>query len=188
MSERLDRAIIFATNAHSGQTRKRENTPYILHPLEVAAIAADLTNDEDVIIAALLHDTVEDTDVTLEEITEVFGSRVAELVGSESENKREELPPEVTWQLRKEESLNKLRNTDDEDVKILWLSDKLSNIRSIYSVYLKKGDEVWDKFNMKDISKQKWYYTTISELLVDYKDTLAYQEYYRLVKYIFREH
>ncbi len=188
MSERLDQAIIFATNAHAGQTRKRESTPYILHPLEVAAIAADLTTDENVIIAALLHDTVEDTDVTLEQIKNVFGPRVAELVGSESENKREDLPPELTWRIRKEESLEVLRNTRDQEVKIMWLSDKLSNIRSIYSVYLKKGDGVWDRFHMKDIGQQKWYYTTISDLLVDFKDTLAYKEYYQLVKFIFREH
>ena len=188
MSKLLDEAIIFATKAHAGQTRKRENIPYILHPLEVASIVSELTKNEDVIIAALLHDTVEDTAVTKEEIYEKFGFRVGQLVESESENKREDLPPEQTWKIRKEESLEHLRNTDDMDVKILWLADKLSNMRSIFSVYLRKGDDVWSRFHMKDISQQKWYYTTILELLKDLEASLAYKEYKQMVGYIFREH
>lgn len=186
MSTRLDEAIKFATEKHTEQTRKRENTPYILHPLEAAAIAADLTKDEDVLIAAVLHDTVEDTDTSVEEIQEKFGHRVAELVASETEKKREDLPPEETWEIRKKESLEHLRTTNDPAVKILWLADKVSNIRTIYKLYQKEGDSLWNHFNMKDIKKQAWYYRTISDLLVDLEDTLAYQEYKQIVEYIFR--
>ena len=186
MSTRLDEAIKFATEKHTQQFRKRENTPYILHPLEAAAIAADLTKDEDVLIAAVLHDTVEDTDTSIEEIQEKFGHRVAELVASETEKKREDLPPEETWEIRKKDSLEHLRTTNDPAVKILWLADKVSNIRTIYKLYQKEGDSLWNHFNMKDIKKQAWYYRTISDLLVDLEDTLAYQEYKQIVDYIFR--
>ena len=154
MSKRLDDAIEFATKKHTEQTRKRENTPYILHPLEAAAVAAELTKDEDILIAAVLHDTVEDTDTSIDEVREKFGNRVAELVESETENKREDLPPEETWEIRKKESLEHLKNSTDPAVKILWLADKVSNIRTLYRLYQKEGDALWNHFNMKDIKKQ----------------------------------
>ena len=122
MGKKLDDAIIFATQKHMGQVRKRESSPYILHPLEAAAIASDLTKDEDTIVAAVLHDTVEDTDTTVEEIREKFGDRVAQLVESETEKKRYDLPPEQTWEIRKKESLEHLKNSRDPAVKILWLT------------------------------------------------------------------
>ena len=186
MSKRLDDAIEFATKKHTEQTRKRENTPYILHPLEAAAVAAELTKDEDVLIAAVLHDTVEDTDTSIDEVREKFGNRVAELVESETENKREDLPPEETWEIRKKESLEHLKNSTDPAVKILWLADKVSNIRTLYRLYQKEGDTLWNHFNMKDIKKQAWYYRTVAELLSDLDDTLPYQEYKQIVDYIFR--
>lgn len=186
MSKRLDDAIEFATKKHAEQTRKRENTPYILHPLEAAAVAAELTKDEDILIAAVLHDTVEDTDTSIDEVREKFGNRVAELVESETENKREDLPPEETWEIRKKESLEHLKNSTDPAVKILWLADKVSNIRTLYRLYQKEGDALWNHFNMKDIKKQAWYYKTVAELLSDLDDTLPYQEYKQIVDYIFR--
>ncbi len=186
MSKRLDDAIEFATKKHTEQTRKRENTPYILHPLEAAAVAAELTKDEDILIAAVLHDTVEDTDTSIDEVREKFGNRVAELVESETENKREDLPPEETWEIRKKESLEHLKNSTDPAVKILWLADKVSNIRTLYRLYQKEGDALWNHFNMKDIKKQAWYYKTVAELLSDLDDTLPYQEYKQIVDYIFR--
>lgn len=186
MSKRLDDAIEFATKKHTEQTRKRENTPYILHPLEAAAVAAELTKDEDILIAAVLHDTVEDTDTSIDEVREKFGNRVAELVESETENKREDLPPEETWEIRKKESLEHLKNSTDPAVKILWLADKVSNIRTLYRLYQKEGDDLWNHFNMKDIKKQAWYYRTVAELLSDLEDTLPYQEYKQIVDYIFR--
>lgn len=187
MSKRLDDAIEFATKKHTEQTRKRENTPYILHPLEVAAVAAELTKDENILIAAVLHDTVEDTDTSIDEVRERFGDRVAELVESETENKREDLPPEETWEIRKKESLEHLKNSTDPAVKILWLADKVSNMRTLYRLYQKEGDALWNHFNMKDVKKQAWYYRMISELLSDLDDTLPYQEYKQIVDYIFRD-
>ena len=92
MGELLNKGIVFATEAHTGQLRKSSNIPYILHPLEAAAIVGTMTTDDEILAAAVLHDVVEDTDTTVEQVKELFGNRAARLVASESENKRENLP------------------------------------------------------------------------------------------------
>ena len=181
----FEKAIKFAVNAHSGMYRKQNKTPYILHPMEAATIAGTMTDDIDVLSAAILHDTVEDTAVTLEEIEDQFGSRIAELVKSETEDKREYLPPDATWQIRKEESIEILKSTDDMGVKILWLSDKLSNMRSFYRKYKQSGAALWTDFNQKDPDKQFWYYNTIAELLSDLKEFEAWQEYKQVINIVF---
>ena len=122
MSQLLDDAIHFAAQAHAGQMRKMANTPYILHPLEVAVIISTMTDNEDVMAAGLLHDTVEDCDVDPKEIKARFGPRVAALVQSETEDKLSERPAAETWMERKEESLLMLQHTKDTDVKIQWMA------------------------------------------------------------------
>lgn len=181
----LEEAIIFATKAHSGQTRKLANTPYILHPLEVASIIATLTTDTDIMAAGVLHDTIEDCNVEPEEIRRLFGSRVFALVQSETEDKLGERPPSETWLERKEDSLLMLKNTKDRDVKRLWLADKLSNMRSFYREYMKVGDEIWQSLNQKDKKMHAWYYYTIAEGLAELGDTAAYKEYIGLVDKVF---
>ena len=183
---KFERALCFAIEKHSGQTRKIHNSPYILHPLEVAAIVGTMTNDEDTLCAAVLHDTVEDTDTTLEEITENFGKRVSLLVMTETENKRSDRPAAETWHLRKEETLIMLEHTKDISVKMMWLGDKLSNVRSFYREYRKVGDELWQQFNQKDPREQAWYYRTIIKSIPELKDTDAYRELSQLVGEIFK--
>ena len=117
--DKVTMAIEFAAKAHDGMVRKKDKTPYILHPLEAAVIVGTMTSNQDVISAAVLHDVVEDTEITIEEIEEKFGSRVRKLVESETEDKRADLPPEDTWRIRKEESLEKLANCGDTDVLML---------------------------------------------------------------------
>lgn len=188
MSQLLDDAIYFATQAHAGQMRKMANTPYILHPLEVAVIISTMTDDENVMAAGLLHDTVEDCDVDPKEIKARFGPRVAALVQSETEDKLSERPAEETWMERKEESLLMLQHTKDRDVKILWLGDKLSNIRSFYREWLRQGDQMWQALHQKDPKMQGWYYRTIARYLKEeLSDTAAYREYVDLVERIFGE-
>ena len=181
----VDEAIIFATQKHSGQVRKLAHTPYILHPLEVAAIISTMTGDRNTMAAGALHDTIEDCDVDPLEIRERFGSRVFQLVLSETEDKLSDRPAAETWRERKEESLLMLANTKDLDVKILWLADKLSNMRSFYREYLKRGNGVWEVLHQKDPAMQGWYYKTIAENLTELSDTAAYREYTMLVKEIF---
>ena len=181
----LDRAIIFAVNAHSGMVRKRGKSPYILHPLEAATIAGKITNDPEIIAAAVLHDTVEDTTVTIEDIKKEFGERVAALVASETENKREGIPPSESWTVRKTESLQMLKNSTDPAVKIMWLADKLSNMRSFYSLWQKQGDDMWQSFHQKDPARQAWYYRTIDSLLSDLSEYEPWREYHDLVDKVF---
>lgn len=185
--EKLNEAIKFATDCHNGQLRKISCIPYILHPMEVATIISTMTADESVIIAGLLHDTVEDCDVDPVTIREKFGSRVFSLVQSETEDKLSDRPPADTWIERKEDSLLMLQYTKDLDVKILWLADKLSNIRSFYREYLKIGNKIWNNLNQKDPRKQAWYYRTIAKYLVELKDTAAYAEYVMLLNFVFGE-
>lgn len=185
MNEKLNEAISFAAQAHKEQVRKMTGTPYILHPMEVASIICTITNDENVIIAGLLHDTVEDCGVLPETIKSLFGSRVSALVQSESEDKLSDRPPADTWMERKADSLLMLENIKDTDVKILWLADKLSNIRSFYRGVKENGDVIWQSFNQKDPLKHAWYYERIAECVSELSDTAAYEEYVMLVDRIF---
>lgn len=185
--ELVSRAIIFATKAHDGMRRKKGTSPYIMHPLEAAVIAASMTDDQEVISAAVLHDVVEDAGVSLDEILGEFGERVKFLVEAETENKREHLPSDLTWKIRKEESLEDLKNTDDIDVLKVWLGDKLANMRSIYEDWKVKGDKMWEKFNQKDPKEQAWYYTSIAKYTCKLKNYRAWQEYNELVKIVFGE-
>ena len=182
----LARAVAYAAEAHIGQFRKGTQLPYIVHPMEVAAICGTMTEDEEVLAAAVLHDTIEDTPATKEDLEDRFGPRVTELVLSQSENKREGQPATATWKVRKEESIEHIRSTDDVQAKMLCLSDKLSNIRSVYRDLERDGDPFWNKFHQNDPVEQSWYYLTIAEMLEpDLGDTFAWQEFNRTVHAVF---
>ena len=187
MMELASRAVIFAAEAHDGMRRKQADIPYILHPMEAAAIVGSMTSNQEVIAAAALHDVVEDAGVSMKEIEERFGKRVAELVASETEDKREHLPAESTWKIRKEEAIRVLRDTRDMDVKILYLGDKLANMRSLYYIWQKEGNAMWKRFNQKDPAQQAWYYRTIADSIRELSDTLAWQEFNGLIQTIFAE-
>lgn len=183
----MDRAIIFATRAHSGTYRKGTDIPYIVHPIEAAAIVATITDDPDMIAAAVLHDVVEDTDATVEEIRFFFNEHIAKLVEAESENKRKDLPPQETWMVRKMETLEFLRNKADREAKILALADKLSNMRAIHRDQNTVGDRLWERFNEKRKEKHGWMYRQVADALSELQDTFAWQEYDELVRKTFEE-
>lgn len=182
---RLDDALAFAIEAHAGMVRKGDRLPYILHPLEVATIAATCTDEEDVVIAAALHDVVEDTPHTLDEIRDRFGDRVAELVASETEDKRSSLPASSTWLERKLASLEELRANDDRGIHALWLSDKLANMRSFSRLHEREGDAMWEHFNQKDPAMQAWYHHEVAEATRDLAETPAWKEFKRLSDMVF---
>lgn len=184
MGTLLNKTIVFATSAHEGQLRKGTQIPYILHPLEAAAIVGTMTTDDEIIAAAVLHDVVEDTDTTVEQIKERFGERVAALVASESEDKRENLSAESTWKIRKQETIDHLKTAPIE-VKMITLGDKLSNIRAIHRDYNAIGDELWQRFNQKDKNEHYWYYRSIAECLAILDGYQAYKEYCELVEKTF---
>ena len=185
MKDLVSEAIVFSTTAHDGMRRRKSDAPYILHPMEVGAIVGTMTDSQEVIAAGVLHDVVEDAGISIEEIGEKFGARVMELVASETENKREELPAEATWKIRKEESLEKLRVTNDIEVLMIWIGDKLSNIRAIYRDYLVEGDAIWNRFHQSDVNVQAWYYRSIMKYTERLSDTVAWREYRTLVEKIF---
>ncbi len=181
----LDEAVIFAVKAHEGQKRKMFDLPYILHPMEVAQIISTMTEDKNVMAAGALHDTVEDCGVDPEEIRRRFGPRVAALVLSETEDKLAERPPEETWMERKKDSLLMLKYTKDTDVKILWLADKLSNLRSFYRAKRKIGDEIYENLHQKDPMMHRWYYLSVAEYTGELAETDAHREVVELIDKVF---
>ena len=183
--ELVSEAVAFAVKAHDGMRRKKSSAPYILHPMEAAVIVGTMTDDQNLIAAAALHDVVEDAGITIEEIEERFGKRVRELVQSETEDKRDNLPPEATWRIRKAESLEILKNTEDIGVLMVWLGDKLANMRSLYRDWKVEGDAMWHRFNQKDARQQAWYYHSIATLTQRLEHTSAWIEYKTLTELVF---
>ena len=172
----IDRALAFATKAHEGQVRKGTSRPFIQHPMEVGKIVASMTEDEEVISAAILHDAIEDCDGVTEEILcEQFTPRVASLVAQESEDKSK------TWMERKSATIAHLKVAPRE-IQMIGLADKLSNMRDIDRDYPACGEELWNRFRMKDKQVIGWYYKSIRESLKDaMAGTEAYREYCELV-------
>ena len=179
----LDRAICFAVQAHAGLERKGKGFRYIVHPMEAMAIVATMTSDQELLAAAALHDTVEDTDVTVAELQELFGERVALLVAHESDVPLEGDASD-TWHDRKTFAINLLKGAE-RDVKVVAMGDKLSNMRAIARDYAVIGDEIWNLFNVKDKAEHAWHYHGLADALSDLSDTPAYQEFYALVKSVF---
>ena len=183
--ELVSEAIEFAVKAHDGMRRKKSEVPYILHPMEAAVIVGTMTADQNLIAAAALHDVVEDAEISIDEIEKRFGKRVRELVESETEDKRADLPPSDTWRIRKEETLSVLKNTDDIGVLMVWIGDKLANMRSIYRDWKVEGDAMWQRFNQKDVGEQAWYYRSIIKLTERISHTSAWIEYKALTEIVF---
>lgn len=179
----LDRAITFAVKAHQGVERRGKGFPYIVHPMEAVCIVATMTNDQELLAAAALHDVIEDTDTTADDLKKEFGERVAMLVEAESDDKSGGSKAE-TWHQRKQDTLDRLRNAD-LDIKIVALGDKLSNMRAIAHDYAVLGDELWNRFTVKDPAEHAWRYHALAEALNDLSDTDAYKEFYTLVNKTF---
>ena len=181
----LDQAILFAVKAHAGATRRDGHTPYILHCTETAAIAATMTADLEILAAAVLHDVIEDTDVTAADLQKAFGERITQLVVTLSENKRPQMPPEDTWLIRKEEAIDSVEQSQDPAIKIICLADKLSNLRGIYRDHQIYHEDLWDMFHQKSRAKQGWYYTRLEQALSCLSTTAAFQEFCRLRQELF---
>ena len=157
MSVNIQKAIVFATQKHEGQKRKGTDIPYIVHPMEVMQILTDMNCEEAVIIAGILHDTLEDTDTTPEEIREAFGENILAIVQTESEDKSK------TWKERKQRTVDELTEASTESKQVCF-ADKLSNIRSMYRDKLNVGEKIWERFNA-DKNNIAWYYRSIANAL-----------------------
>jgi (p)ppGpp synthase/HD superfamily hydrolase len=155
----LEAALAFAAVAHQGQRRKGTAVPYIVHPVGVMLVlmAAGET-DAEVLAAALLHDTVEDAGITLAELRQKFGDRVAEIVVGCSEPDRR-----AAWEVRKQHTVAYLR-TAPRAVQLVAAADKLHNLRSLAADYAEVGEPLWQRFK-RGRAAMAWYYHAVVDSL-----------------------
>ena len=183
-TELLDRAIVFAVRAHAGTERRGKGFPYIVHPMEAMEIVATMTPDQELLAAAALHDTVEDTDVTVEQIRAEFGERIASLVAAESDAFVEGVSDEDSWHDRKKAAIERLAKAP-HDAKIVALGDKLSNMRAIARDYAVQGNALWNLFHAKDPKDHAWHYRGLADSLRELQDTFAFREFEDLINQVF---
>ena len=140
LSDRLERAIRLCLRAHAGQVRKADpGVPYASHPIHVAFLVREAGADEETVIAALLHDLLEDTDVTFEELEEAFGQRVARIVSELSEDKS------LRWEQRKSRMVEHLRVASPE-AKLVAAADKAHNLETLVAAHERVGPTIWRAF------------------------------------------
>lgn len=180
----LDRAIVFAVRAHHNTERRGKGFPYIVHPMEAVEIVATITPDQELLAAAALHDTVEDTDVTVEMLKQEFGERVAQIVSDESDRFIEGLSEADSWVDRKKAAIEHL-HAASRDAKIVAMGDKLSNMRAIARDYDTIGDRIWQIFHVTDKSLHEWHYRGLAGSLSELSDTFAYKEFVSLIEHVF---
>lgn len=180
----LERAMQFAMDAHKGAVRKGTTKPYILHPIETLQILASMNADTNLMIAGLLHDTLEDTSITLLDIYEQFGVDVAALVNAHTEDKRQ------IWYMRKLHTIDEVPKANIRQ-KILVIADKVANLRNLYADYKLEGEDLWNRFNAPK-HLQAWYYSKLNDGLSElqnYPETAdVYWEMTNLYKDLFVEY
>lgn len=157
--KKLNEAIRYATEKHAGQKRKGTDIPYIVHPLETMITLSAMNANNQLLIAGVLHDVVEDTDATIKEISELFGTDVAALVDAHSEDKSK------TWKERKETDIRKTKE-GSRSLKMLVMADKVSNLRSLYRDFMHLKEQVWTRFHAPE-NMQAWYYSEMIDALDD---------------------
>jgi (p)ppGpp synthase/HD superfamily hydrolase len=158
LGSRFHRAFLFAAEKHAGQARKASTIPYIAHLMGVASLVLEFGGDEDLAIAALLHDVVEDCGgiPMLKEVRRRFGSRVAKIVDGCTDSNNNPKPP---WRERKETYLKHLKKADT-GTRLVSAADKLNNVRSILSDHRDVGEAIWDRFN-GGRDGTLWYYRAL---------------------------
>lgn len=184
LDERLAKAYAFAANAHRKQYRKGTKIPYFAHIIMAMNYAMELTGNIELLTAVILHDTVEDTEVTLEDIVCEFGETVAAYIAAESEDKRPGIPASDTWEIRKQETIQHLQ-TAEYPVKVIVLADKAANAESLLKEWRHVGDGMWQKFNQHDKNKHAWYYYSCAEALKEFSDSEVMKSYLDYLKELF---
>jgi len=172
LSPIIERAINTAVILHRNQYRKNpgRKIPYISHPLSVAEIVARYTDDSSAIVAAVLHDTVEDCDYTPEELEKDFGPEIAGIVMEVTENMelKKELGSKASWEDRKIQYLQHLKTASDSAL-IVSAADKIHNLNSMIEAYQEAGEKFWEQFN-SPIDKQLWFYEEVLKVLQERLD------------------
>jgi (p)ppGpp synthase/HD superfamily hydrolase len=174
LGARFERAFLFASRKHAGQTRKASTIPYIAHLMGVASLVLEAGGDEDLAIAALLHDVVEDCGGApmLKEVERRFGKRVARVVVGCTDADTVPKPP---WRERKESYIRRLKK-EPADTQLVSAADKLNNIRSIISDYRAIGESVWSRFNGRR-DGTLWYYRTLRDVFLRRKPNRITREF-----------
>jgi (p)ppGpp synthase/HD superfamily hydrolase len=176
-SLKLYEAIHTILKAHDGQYRKLGGDPYAVHPIEVSLLVSRWGADESVVIAGLLHDVVEDTLWTIDEVSEIFGQTVAEMVEFCSE-----LDKSNPWKIRKQAMIDKINQPGHENAKLIILADKLCNIKSVERSLCEMDEsEVWKNFNAPK-EEQRWYYVEMIRGLSDFENHTLCREDFLLLK------
>lgn len=186
----LQQAFLFAAEAHRGQYRKGTKIPYLIHLIRTWGYVQRMSADKEEQAASLLHDVLEDTDVTESELQQHFGTGVRDLVAGESECKRGERPAADTWKLRKSETIRKLEGRlgkeHERRAMRIAMADKLANLYSMAYEYRRVGDRLWKKFNQTDKKMHGWYYGKMGNIFETYFKGKAesvlvseYKAYYR---------
>ncbi len=178
----IEQACELTAQAHDGQFRKGTNIPYISHPMAVGIILATAGATTDAIIAGILHDVVEDSNITLEEVEALFGDRVRSIVAACSEPDKS-----LPWEERKTHTLQSLEDVD-KDIWLTTLADKLNNIRCMIRDYELYGEEIWTRFNRGRL-EQEWYYKGLVEALRKNRKYLPcmFHEFEKLVGKLFNQ-
>ena len=160
LGSRLQRAFRYAAEKHAGQTRKQTAVPYLSHLMAVASLVLEAGGDEDMAMAALLHDVVEDCGgmPRLREVRKQFGSRVAKIVEGCTDAFVE---PKPEWLERKKKYLREVKHADVE-TRLVSAADKLHNVRTILADYRQDGESVWKRFSGKK-DGTLWYYRALSD-------------------------
>ena len=160
LGPKLQRAFAYAAKMHAGQARKGTTVPYLSHLMAVTSLVLEAGGDEEMAIAALLHDVVEDCGgmPRLREIRKQFGARVARIVEGCTDSFGE---PKPEWIDRKRGYLEEVTHADAE-TRLVSASDKLHNVRTILADYRKDGDAIWTRFNGKK-EGTLWYYRALSD-------------------------
>jgi (p)ppGpp synthase/HD superfamily hydrolase len=160
LGPRLQRAFRYAAEKHAGQTRKQSAVPYLSHLIAVASLVLEAGGDEDMAIAALLHDVVEDCGglPRLREVRKMFGARVAKIVKGCTDSFGD---PKPEWIERKKDYLREVKRADDE-TRLVSASDKLHNVRTILTDYRTDGEAIWARFSGKR-EGTLWYYRALSD-------------------------
>ena len=174
LGPRFLRAFQFAAEKHAGQTRKASTIPYIAHLMSVASLVLEAGGDEDLAVAALLHDVVEDCGGApmLKEVQRRFGKRVAHIVDGCTDFDTDPKPP---WRERKENYLRHLK-TADVGTRLVSAADKLNNIRSILTDYREVGESVWARFN-GGREGTLWYYRALRDEFRRHKSSRLTRDY-----------
>lgn len=187
MSSILVEAFSYALLAHEGHCRKGSKIPYIVHPMDVVSVLLKNNAPNNVVIAGFLHDTIEDAGKKKEEVENLFGIEVADLVdgASEPEHLRKK-DSKASWRTRKLHTITRIADTGYE-LKILSLADKLSNLRDIKTDVVQEGDTFWSKLNAPK-EEQGWYYRSMLESFStssQIRETRAYNQFKALVSQVF---